>query len=325
MRLLFSSFKSFVFIFPILTGAFLTIWGTAKLGQANLVPVERWNAPHGLLVFSSEQLVKAYVHVGIGVSPSHVEGNAVPAEVDLSFGWDWGNPERAIPDEVTVGVQFPFGVVNHRNFEIINKMDEQPIPSTDRKVIVTEDQGTPSSIFYATFNPLRVQDWQHYSLNILFDLVGAIRRESFSVFTISLPVQLGVEPGGLDYPYEQCPDVHYTYYGDDLKLTVSMEFPWDFEIKRSYPPTGTVMTEMGGDARNMFWEPQIHASGKRVAGKSLQMIMVEFEVTRLSEKRDRLLFDSGIYMGLGVGLVLNGIHEALKTYAELRRHEISSK
>lgn len=318
MRIPFSSIKSFVIVFPILTGALLTIWGTAKLGEANLVPVEQWNAPHGLLVFSSEQLSKAYVHVGVGVSPSHVEGDTVPTEVAFSFCWDWGNPEYAIPEEVTVGVQFPFGVVNYRNFEILNKEDEQPIPSINKKVIVTENQGVSSSIFYVIFNPLQVHDWQYYCLNIFFDWDGAIRRESYSAFTISLPVVLGLEPEWLDYPYEECPNIHYIHYGSSVELTVGMEFPWSFEIKQSFPPTGIVMTEMGGDARNMFWEPQIYTSGKRVSGKHLQMIMVEFEITRLSERRDRLLFDSGIYMGLGVGLVFSGIHEALKAARSLK-------
>lgn len=324
MRIPFSSLKSFVIIFPILTGALLTTWGTAKLGQANLVTAEHWNAPYGLLVFSSEQLARAYVHVGVGVSPSNVEANTAPTEVELSFGWDWGNPGYAIPEEVTVGVQFPFVVADYRDFEIMNKEDYQPLPSTEKKVIVTEDQGIPSSIFYTTFNPRRVHDWQHYSLNIFFDWKGPIRRESFSTFTISLPVQLGLEPESLDYPYEQCPNAHYIHYGSSVELTVGMEFPWDFEIKQSYPPTGIVMTEMGGDARNMFWQPQIYAAGKRVSGKHLQMIMVEFEVTRLSEKRDRLLFDSGIYMGLGVGLVINGIHEALKANTELKKRQKTS-
>lgn len=319
-------FKSIAVIFPILIGALLTGWGTAKLGEANLVPVEQWNAPYGLLVFSSEQLSTAYVHVGVGVSPSHIEGNMVPADVEFNFGWEWGDPKYAIPEEVTVGVQFPFGVVNYRNFEILEREDEQPIPSTDKKVIVTGEEGVSSSIFYVRFNPLQEHDWQYYVLRIAFDWEGALRRESFSVFTISLPVLLGLEPEGLDYPYEQCPNVHYTYYGANLELTVGMEFPWDFEIKQSFPPTGVVMTEIGGDARNMFWEPKIYASGNRLSGKLLQMIMVEFEVTRLAEMRDRLLFDSGLYMGLGVGLVLSGIHEALKAGAELkRRHRTGSK
>ena len=317
---MFSTLKSIVVIFPILIGALLAGWGTAKLGEANLVLAEQWNTPPGLLVFSSEQLSGAYVHVGAYLSRSHVEGNMVPAEVELMFGWDWGNPKYAIPEEVTVGVQFPFGILNYRDFEIIEKReDEQPIPSTEKKVVVTEEEGVSSSVFYVSFSPLQEHDWHWYSLGIAFDWEGALRRESFSLFTISLPVVLGLEPEQLDYPYEQCPNVHYTYYGNNFELTVGMEFPWDFEIKQSYPPTGIVTTEMGGDARNMFWEPRIYPSDKRVGGKSLQMIMVEFEVTRLSETRDRLLFDSGLYMGLGVGLVFSGIHEALKIGAELKR------
>jgi hypothetical protein len=318
-RIIFSTLKSIVVIFPILVGALLTGWGIAKLGEVNLVPVEQWIGPHGLLVFSSEKLSRVYVHVGVSMSPSHVEGNMVPTEVELSFGWDWGNPEYVIPEEVTVGVQFPFGVVNYHDFQIYNKEDEQPIPSTDKKVIVTEKEGVPSSIFYVSFSPLQKHDWQHYSLNIAFNWEGALSREGFSVFTISLPVLMDLEPEWLDYPYKQCPNVHYIYYGDNLELTVGMELPWDFEIKQSFPPTGIVMTEIGGTGRNMFWEPEIYSSGKRVSGKSLQMIFVEFEVTHLSEIRNRLLFDSGLYMGLGVGLVLSGIHEALKVGVEFKR------
>ena len=322
---MFSTLKSIVVIFPILIGALLTGWGTAKLGEANLVPTEQWHTPHGLLIFSSERLRNPpSVHVGAYLSPSNVEGNMIPAEVELMFGWDWTNPEHAIPEEVTVGVQFPFGIVNYHDFEIITKEeDEPPSPATDKKVIVTEEDRVSSSIFYVSFNPPHKHDWQWYSVRIAFDWEGALRRESFSVFTISLPVVLGLEPDWLDYPYEQCPNAHYIYYRNSFELTVGMEFPWDFEIKQSYPQTGIVMTEFGGDARNMFWEPRIYPSDKGVAGKSLQMIIVEFEVTRLSETRDRLLFDSGLYMGLGVGLVFSGIHEALKIGAELRRRNTS--
>ncbi len=170
VRVAFSTIKSIVIIFPILVGALLTGWGTTRLGEANLVPAEKWNAPHGLLVFSSEQLTWPYVHVGVSLSSGHVEGNLVPTEVEFSFSWDWGHPEYPIPKEVTVGVQFPFRVVNYRNFEIVDKEDYQVIPSIDKKVIVTEEEGVPSSIFYIRFNPRQEHDWQHYSLNIF--LIG---------------------------------------------------------------------------------------------------------------------------------------------------------
>jgi len=163
-----------------------------------------------------------------------------------------------------------------------------------------------------------IGEWQRYHLLLVFDWEGPIRRESFSVFSIALPVTLGLEPLQIDYPYEQLPNMHYIYYADDLDMSVGMELPWEFEIKRSYPPTGTVITEFGSDSLSMFWEPRFSLE-KRVSGKHLQMIMVEFEVSRLSETRDRLLFDSGLYMGLGVGLLFSGIHEVLKVTGERRK------
>ena len=318
----FSAFKSIVIIFPILTGALLTGWGTAKLGEANLVTVGQWNAPHGLLVFSSEQLSRLpHVHVGAHLSSlAPVEGNTVPTDVELNFGWDWGHPEYAIPEEVTVGVQFPFGVVNYQNFEItITKEDDQPIPFTDKKVIVTVKEGVLTSVFYVSFNPLQEHDWQNYKLSISFDWEGVIHRESYSVFTITLPVVLGIEPGLLEYPYEQCPNVHYTYYGENLELTVGMEIPWDLNIKQILPSTEVIRTEVEGPlTRSIFLEPQLCSEGP-VSGKDIQLIIAEFEVRKLSETRDRLLFDSGLYMGLGVALVFSGIHEALKVISERRK------
>ena len=154
---------------------------------------------------------------------------------------------------------------------------------------------------------------------LVFEWEGPIRRDSFSVFTIALPFTLGLEPSAINYPYKQIPNIHYIYYADNLDLSVTMEFPWDFEIKQSFPSTEMVMTEIGSDALGIFWEPKISAAGKPVSGKHLQIIMVEFEVNRLSELRDRLLFDSGLYMGLGVGLLFSGIHEALKVIGELRK------
>ena len=49
--------------------------------------------------------------------------------------------------------------------------------------------------------------------------------------------------------------------------------------------------------------------------------MIEFAIPELSEQRDRLLYDSGLYMGLGVGLLFSGIHEALKVSGELDKRQ----
>ena len=317
------SLKSIVAIFPILTGALLTGLGAARLREANIVPAEKWEAPYGLLVFSSERLDAAYIHVGANLGLYPLEGNMVPAEVEFSFSWDWCgayDPGIALPVEVVVGVQFPFKIVNDEDFELALKDSEQTIHVLDKKVVVTDGEGgLASSVFCVRFNPLQKREWQHYSLSIRFDWEGCIRRGGFSTFTIALPITLGLEPGYGFYPYEHVANVDYVYFADRLEYTVGMEFPSELEIKQSFPPTDTIVTEWGGDAMVVFWEPQISASQKRVASKSLQMVMVEFEATKLSETHDRLLFDSGLYIGIGVGLLIGGIHEALKLTGEMRK------
>ncbi|MFP3984849.1 MAG: hypothetical protein ACLFU9_02635 [Candidatus Bathyarchaeia archaeon] len=317
------SFKSIAIVFPILMGTLLTGWGAAKLREANIVPAERWEAPYGLLVFSSERLDRVDIHVGANLGKYPLEHNRVAAGVELSFGWDWGgakDPEVTLPDEVVVGVQFPFKVANYEDFELSLKESEQAIHVVDKKVVVTEGEGgVASSVFYVRFNPLQERDWQHYSLNIGFDWEGCIRRAGFSTFTIALPITLGLEPGHGFYPYEQVANVGYVYFANRLEYSVGIEFPCELEIKQSFPPTETIVTEWGGTDMVAFWEPQIYAGKKRVAEKSLQMVMVEFEATKLSETRDRLLFDSGLYMGIGVGLLIGGIHEALKVKGAMRK------
>jgi len=52
--------------------------------------------------------------------------------------------------------------------------------------------------------------------------------------------------------------------------------------------------------------------------------MVEFEVISLLERRDRLLFDYDLYMGLDIGLLFSGVQESIKTMGELRRRNNTS-
>ncbi|MEM2112171.1 MAG: hypothetical protein QXX08_09920 [Candidatus Bathyarchaeia archaeon] len=48
------------------------------------------------------------------------------------------------------------------------------------------------------------------------------------------------------------------------------------------------------------------------------IIRIRFELLGESELRNRLHFDSGLYLGLDIGLVISGIHEALKFITEAK-------
>ena len=49
------------------------------------------------------------------------------------------------------------------------------------------------------------------------------------------------------------------------------------------------------------------------------IVRVRFELMGESELQNRLLFESGLYLGLGIGLLISGLHEALKYVMETRR------
>lgn len=318
---MFLSLKSFIVLFPIVAGVFLTGLGIVNMREANLVLVEEWNSPYGLLVFSSEPLSRTILHLDIHLTLSDLESRKIPTSVELFF--ELAEPEvfKEYPDrEVLVGVQFPFKITNYKNLEI-ELRDIRTLSPLEKEVITKEEHGATTSLFYTLFTPPQeafTREWHGYTLRISFDWEESIRRESYSVFALTLPITLGLDPEQMEYPYEQSSKASFAYYADCLGLSVGLESTWDFEIKRSFPVSDVMMTETGGDSFNIYWEPKISGEGKPISAKSLQMFMVEFEVNKYSEKRDRLLFDSGLYMGLGIGLVFSGISEALKGVGYLK-------
>lgn len=317
---MFSALKFIAVIFPIFTGALLTGMGTLKLREANLVPAGQWSTPYGLLLFSSVQLETTAVDVLISMGQASAEENIVSTQVELKFVFAEPDRFKNAQEEVMMGFQFPFKIADYQEFEI-RPEDDPPFSPITQELIVVEDEIGVTSVFYVRFNTFLDLERQDYRVLLVFEWEGPIRREGFSVFTLALPVTLGLEPSAINYPYEEVPNIPYVYYADNLDLSIRMEFPWDFEIKQSFPPTGTAITEIGSDALCVFWAPKISAEGKPVSGKHLQIVMVEFEVTRLSGIRDKLLFDSGLYIGLGVGLLFSGIHEALIVTGELRKKQ----
>jgi len=53
-----------------------------------------------------------------------------------------------------------------------------------------------------------------------------------------------------------------------------------------------------------------------------RLIRVSIQDTEVSDIHDRLLFDSGLYLGIGLSLIFSGLYEALKVVMELRRKQI---
>jgi hypothetical protein len=55
------------------------------------------------------------------------------------------------------------------------------------------------------------------------------------------------------------------------------------------------------------------------AEPSLDELVVYFELSSEVDQRNRYLYESGIYTGLGVSLLFSGVYEALKALEESKK------
>jgi hypothetical protein len=221
-------------------------------------------------------------------------------------------------EDVYIGVQFPFRVFKMTNPRLTfddPSAGSLEAPINDYDVSVVEEDGLVNTIFYMEFTRPRTTEAREYNLALYFEWEGIVSREGYSMFSFTLPVALGVEDGAeFRHPCTQNSNARYLYYAETLGLRVELNMPTNFEIKQTYPQVEVMRADTGGDSRNLTWE----ISAESQYFKATQLVSADFEDTSLSETRSRLMFDSGLYMGLGVALIFNGIHEAVRVLAERR-------
>jgi hypothetical protein len=324
--------KSAVVLFPLLAGSFLTFLGGERLYEANTVQVKRWTTPFGLLAFSSTSLdlfdptkesIRIYINLDMRSAYTNVLQGIVDCDVFLEFRLPSYDSQGITEEDIVVGVQFPFRVVNLRNFQL-TRMEpsigqiEMPIKDVNVSTIV-EENDIVNSVFYLEFIRPQTTEPQDISLHFGFEWEDIIHREGFSTFTFSFPIALGLMGGSPEFahPYTQNPNAHYVYYAETLGLIVVMNFPFDYEVKQTFPEIEMINSPTGSTSRNFFWDVNIPEEDTLFT--ATQLFSVNFEEKRLSEARNSLMFDSGLYMGLGVSLIFGGIHEAVRVVAELRK------
>lgn len=249
-----------------------------------------------------------------------IERNVVPVHLDIHFGL---NLSEDMFDEVMIGFQFPFRIVSYENLQVVRLPEKAPVSITEDELLVLERTGedktskTDTSVFYVKFSP---------SLDLALDFVlsidlrweGALHCDSFSSFTQTFPVAVSAASAHR-LVYDSCPAASL-YYGQNIDLLMDIHFLWDFEIRGGSHPT-QALAETEAQTRPPRLQPSLTYMPYEEYRSVIEVIMIEFAIPELSEQRDRLLYDSGLYMGLGVGLLFSGIHEALKVSGELGKRQ----
>ena len=303
-----------VILFPLVTGVFLSNYGIDKLNEAYFFSKKPWTAPYGFLVFSSMPMQRVEVHFWLDTIS--IKDNT--AGVCLSFHF-FLEMNSTVTGEQVVGFQIPYKV----KLDVLNVSsgpEEYPVQISEQKMIFIEEpplkppaeEKTMTTIIYCKF--IASPEATEYHGSMFFTWEGLIVRESFSTYALTIPFANSEETSHKKIQ-ESFPSAYI--YAVGIRIVVGLSLPQDSEFKGSITPPNTELIQAGMASRQLLWS----FDNRPIMGMegTSSNFVANLELQSEAERRDRLLFYSGIYMGLGVSLVFSGLYEALKTIGELKK------
>lgn len=297
-------FRFVVVLFPLVAGSFLFSLGADKLNQAYFQK-EQWVAPNGVLAFSSMQAQVSWAHLGL----QRLSVKNGTAETWLDYVLDL-KPGFA-PGEQIGGFQVPYSVTSG-NFTV-NVSGEKNNQATllDQGTISVEEPAK-ATIVYGKFQV--PADTVFCRLSLYFTWEGLSVREGFSDYVLIVPFANANETVHSKV-YECCPNALALF--DNVPFVVEIAIPDDCEFKGSFPTPDAQDIYTGKPQGNLVW--YFNNTAPRWQAPFSNQFRVDFEVPSDTELRNRLFFDSGLYMGLGISLVFSGVYEGLKSAEDLMR------
>lgn len=308
-----------VIAFPLTTGSVLTVLGIGKFSEANIRITSKEPSPYGILAFGSVDC--ELTELALFLHGFDMKNNV--AEVNVHFAFNLLN---ASPRKHVFGVQVPYigQPITERpptisasnesgqtlidletaNFTTmitgmerdITKPTKELIPANNTSLVFFEFEALNQLTFQGTLWFL----WRDFMI-----------RQTFSTHEVLVPFSRN-DHGRYNVVYKYFPEAHLMF-GDELKgASFWLSVPSGVRILESTPPPS--WQELMWVTRGVGWHVSVDSFS--YDEPCSQLIRLSVQDTELSDIRDRLLFDSGLYMGLGMGLLLGGVHEATKFAAE---------
>ena len=322
-----SSFlKVLVIVFPIALGVGLTVLGVFRLVQSSEKPISRPLSPYGILAFSSEKC--DIFSLNMVLFNFDLKGNSVGTMVAMDF-WLSTSVKSNSSFEVILGLQIPYQVEIQQDIEGVMVFAYKDTGTSELELLETEtvfSQANRTSIFYLKF--MTVPENRHYSVNVRFDWKDLVNRQSFALYEIVVPFSSSTSNIAVQY-FPSIYPLNYTV------LDLSIELPEDCEIRDTIPlPDKEELSSHSNPSNPGVLEPHRYLLWQFPPNRVLRewqlwptsdIIRVRFELLGESELRNRLIFESGLYLGLGIGLLISGIHEAIRFATETKNRSSSQQ
>jgi len=301
-----------VILFPTVAGILLTSFGAGKLNEAYIVPSESKVNPYGFLVFSTMNLSKGSKEAHFWINQIFLDERAAQTLVHCEF-----RVNQTSTGEQVIGFQIPHycdfkklsvssenGDLEVLNVTTVHLEDADPKEPTSGK--------TNTTLVYASFSSSQLIE--KYQVQFEFNWEGLIRKKSFSNYMISIPLA-DSEGDTHEEVSNRLPNA--LAYWEDTRVKVMIQMPEECEYTGSIIPPIQSLSQTLQTRSSIVWD-LTNPNTMVTPGTGYQFTM-SFENTVESEQRDHLLFDSGLYMGLGVSLIFGGLFEAIKIGTDIAR------
>lgn len=305
-------FRIAVILFPTATGVLLTSFGVGKLNEAYIVPPEPKVNPYGFLVFSTINLSKVSTEAHFWIGQISLNERAGQALLYCEF-----RVNRTSTGEQVIGFQIPY-FCDFKKLSIASESGDLEVSDVTTVHLEDSDPKEPTSektnttLVYARFSSSELIE--KYQVQFEFNWEGLIRKKSFSNYMISIPLA-DSEGDTHEEVSNRLPNA--TAYWGDTRVKIMVEMPEDCEYTGSIIPPVQSLAQTLQTRSNIVWD--ITNPNIMVTPGTAYHFTMSFENTAESEQRDHLLFDSGLYMGLGVSLIFGGLFEAIKIGTDIAR------
>lgn len=305
-----------VILFPIVVGSVFTSIGALNFFEITQPrPLAKLPA-YGFLPFASFDFTPTRLQISLHfLSPKDGFADGL---IDLEYrltGPTWG--------EQIFGFQIPheIEVINNTGYSmwgIFLSNESSTDIQISREVIETRND---TSIILLNFTaPPDI--WVHRII-VTFRWRDIIDKRDFYSYEVVCPLQISQTNNVVE---EQLPGVRIYMMGHEgLTITYSIAMPPGSSIQSAIPPP---------EKEEIYWLSLYNETkqyrfitfsqkvqfGRLSQLPELNCFRVTLELTEEKDRYEKLLFNSGLFLGLGVSLILSGVYEAIK-YEKDRKKE----
>ena len=289
-----------VVYFPLIVGLVFTAVGVGDFLELSRGPPAATLPYYGILPFAYGDI--SANNITFVVESVSLDGGYADCTLDTEVGT---NPEG----NVTLGLQVP-NKVDFAFFKIIGFDEEKKeiYYGGDASAEWVEAEGV--TIMSYTFKPVSKSDI--YRVLLSFRWYGVAEKTSYTSYELLVPFSNSDSSALSAARPEAIP------MGGNPFVSLMVELPPDSRVTEAVPqPVGETIywrNETGGH-RSLVMEGYV-PFGLPQGYSLLQSFRVGFEVPSLSQRYDSLVFDSGLFLGVGVQFLIAGLYDAIKMREE---------